>query len=94
MALSGVSLNAATSTGPGAAIMFDTPKSNASSAVSGASGAVTLLEGTIDGVNFVLINQISGNGWLNSSGTVMMGARAYLEGVQGGDSVTASLAAA
>lgn len=85
MALSGESLNSATATGPGTAIMFDEPKSVvAQITFAGSSSTFNVaLEGTLDGVNWAVFHQFGTNvpgSYLisNSGDPPVMGVRANL----------------
>jgi hypothetical protein len=103
MALSGKSLDAATTTGPGMAITFDVPKA-AHTLVTTFTGSpsqvIVHLEITLDGSNWVTITQTSGvASTINYSGagnTPALGARANLVELTGGTSptVTAFVASA
>jgi hypothetical protein len=100
MALSGISLNGATSAGPGAAIVFDTPRRNISMQVSftGDSAPNLYLEGSIDGVNFTELafwgtSPAPSGSIVGSSETVVVMARANITVVADGSAVTAAIAA-
>ncbi len=104
MALVGKSLDAATTTGPGLALEFDTPKSIFSLKIM-TTGSPTFninLEGSLDGVNWdtLLAHQTTGlfPTWSPvglSGGTPLMAIRANLTSLSGGTSptVTAIIAA-
>lgn len=109
MPLIGTSLNAAASTGPGAAISFDEPKSKFAMQVTytGSPSNVEVdFEGTLDGVSwtrlFVMQNQNGPIGGNNPIGTgnvlpvLAISVRANLVSLTGGTSptVTATVAAA
>ena len=103
MALVAKSLDAATTTGVGSTILFDTPKSNVSMQVSyigGPSYVSVALEGTLDGTTFAAITTFNSgshaNGAIRSAaGPALLGVRANLTDLDGGSSpaVTATFAA-
>ncbi len=102
MALIGKSLDAATATGAGFAIMFDEPKANYSLFASwtGSPSSVTIhVEGTIDGDNWFNVDQVSTSATpqiLKGGPFPVIGLRANLTALSGGTSptVTAWVAAA
>jgi hypothetical protein len=104
MALVGISLNAVTAVGAGTAIMFDTPKSDASIQVqtTGSPTDVEInIEGTLDGVHFDRLGVWATGGGgpgniIGSTGKPVLGVRANLTTLTGGTSptVTATVAAA
>jgi hypothetical protein len=100
MALSGQSLNAATATGPGTAIMFDKPMAAHSLGfvTTGSPDTATVsLEGTYDGTNwFTLQSIVHGTPIGNVGNMPLLGIRGNLTALAGGTSptVTAWIAAA
>ena len=94
MSLSGQSLNAATITGAGTSILFDVPHSSHSLIVevTGSPDACTVhLEGTIDGVNWFGVAQVTISSLITNVGNFpVMGTRANLVSLSGGSSPTVS----
>jgi hypothetical protein len=97
MALSGVSLNAATALGPGSAVVFDTPKTGVSFQIvpAGNSTFVVGLEGSLDGINFTNIGETSPAGSASqiityNSGAIIA-ARANLISISGGTNPTVTV---
>lgn len=94
MALSGMSLNAATATGPGAAISFDVPHASHSvflSATGSPSTAQVALEGTVNGTDWFAIGTATlSNPWTNVGNLPLVAARANLTALSGGTSPTVS----
>ena len=93
MALRGKSLNAATTTGAGTAITFDTPRSALSlqATVTGSPSLVTvLLEGSIDGSTFHNMNAgLSDSGLVGANIlTPVIALRANVTQLAGGSSPT------
>lgn len=103
MALTGISLIAASATGPGQTITFDVPKSLSGMQVTvtgSPSDARVDLEGTIDGVNFVRLAswELVSNGdggivwgtptFASSAGAVVTALRANLTSITGGSNPT------
>jgi hypothetical protein len=102
MPLVGKSLDAATTVGPGEAILFDTPKKTvtmqAISTASDSSYAIVDLEVTIDRQNFFAVAEIfrlGAQSWATSTTFAVIGARANLRGLNVDNApVTATIAAA
>ncbi len=93
MALSLVSLDAVTTTGPGAAIAFHEPKSNLSMQVimtGEPSSYVVYLEASLDGVNFVKLTAVSptNSQLINFASCPALYLRANLAVLSGGTSPT------
>jgi len=95
MSLIGTSLDAATSTGPGAPLLFDEPKSVFTIQTSSSVGTTyeVAFEATVDGVNWRSFSEtISSDTILSYGGNlVVMGVRANLLSVSGGN-VSATIA--
>lgn len=93
MALSGTSLNAATTTGAGTALLFDTPKTKVSMQVHSTGSPTSFnvnLEVSLDAVNFVSLASRGQDGIQTDENNVFVAARANLTSMSGGTSPTIS----